>query len=337
MKINPKAVFFLVVFLGFLTIGAAQQIIITTTTTTLITIPGTTYVTTLPGGEITATIVIPKYTLIAVEKRPDQTCSIVLKPIKTEGVITIPGTTVTIPGTTVQTVFTEPTIKYSITYEEDGVTTTTGYTYIELVTTIAGQTFSIPIPLYAEIIESCQTIQVVQEVTIIMGSVPATFYYAYPEMTYSFEGATFTIEEMTEELPTTITTTTITPGTTYTESTVFPGTTMATTITLPSTTVTVTEPEKTVTSTITYVTTITRPTTETTPTTPTPTTTTQTTPTTVTTPTPTPTLTETETTRPGMEFAGLPLDILAGIIATVAIIAIVVAALLFRRGAGRIR
>jgi len=38
-----------------------------------------------------------------------------------------------------------------------------------------------------------------------------------------------------------------------------------------------------------------------------------------------------------MEFAGLPLDILAGIIATVAIIAIVVAALLFRRGAGRIR
>lgn len=333
MGINFKILFFLILFLGFLATGIAQQVI-TTTTTTVLTIPGTTYVTTLLGGENTVTIIMPKYTMIVVEKHPDQACTIVLKPLKTEGVIIIPATTVTIPGTTVQTVFAEPTMKYSTTYEEDGTTTTTGYTYIEFVTTIAGQTFSMPLPLYAEIIERCQTIQIIQEATIIMASVPATFYYAYQGTTYTFEGTTITVKDMIEEIPiTTITTTTITPGTTHTETTVFPGTTIVTAISLPTTISTVTEPQKIITSTITYVTTIVKSTPKTTPTTPTPTTITQTTPTTVTTttiPTSPTTPTKTETTRPGIEFAGLPLDILVGIIAAIAIIIIVVAVLLFR-------
>ncbi len=337
MGINLKILFFLMLFLGFLATGIAQQVI-TTTTTTVVTIPGTTYVTTLLGGESTVTMIIPKYTMILVEKRPDQECSLVLKPLKTEGAITIPGTTVTIPGTTMQTVFTESTIKYSTAYEENGVTTTTGYTYIEFTTTVAGQTFSMPIPLYAEIIERCQTIQIIQEVTIIMGSVPATFYYVYPEITYSFEETTFTMEDMVEEVPMTIiTTTTIMPGATYTETTVFPGTTVTTMFSLPSTVSTVTEPGKIVTSTITFVTTIVESTPKTTPTTPTSATTTPTTITTTSIVT-SPTIpTKTETTRPGIEFVGLPLDILVGIIAATAVIIIVVAVLLFRRSVGRIR
>jgi len=182
-----------------------------------------------------------------------------------------------------------------------------------------------PVPLYAEIIERCQTIQIIEEATIIVESVPATFYYAYPEMTYSFEGTTISIEGMVEELPiTTITTTTITPGTTYTETTVFPGATVATVISLPSTISTITEPEKIVTSTITFVTTIVESTPKTTPTTPATTTTIQTIP------------TKTEVSRLGVEFAGLPLDILVGIIAIIAII-IIVAVLLFRKSVGRIR
>lgn len=317
-------------FLGFLATGMAQQLI-TTTTTTVVTIPGTTYVTTIIGGENTITMIIPKYTMIFVEKRPDQVCSIVLKPIKAEGPITIPGTTITVLGTTMQTVFTEPTIKYSTTYEEDGITTTTGYTSIDLITTVNGQTFSMPVPLYAEIIERCQTIQIIEEITIILASVPATFYYVYPEMTYSFEEMTMPLEDMMEELPmTTVTTTTIMPGTTYTETEVFPGTTVATVVSLPSTISTVTEPEKIVTSTITFITTIVESTPKTTPTTPTPTTATQTTPATV-------TPTKTETARPGIEFAGLSLEILVAIVAAIAIVIVVVVVLLFRRGVSRIR
>jgi len=125
MGTNLKTLFFLILVLGFLATGMAEQVI-TTTTTTVITVPGTTHVTTLLSGENTVTMIIPRYTMIIVEKRPDQACSILLKPLKTEGAITIPGTTVTIPGTTIQTVFTEPTIKYSTVYEEDGATTTTG-------------------------------------------------------------------------------------------------------------------------------------------------------------------------------------------------------------------
>lgn len=324
-------------FLGFLATGVAQQVI-TTTTTTVVIIPGTTYVTTLKGGENTITMIIPRYTMVIVERYPDQACTMILRPLKPEdGAITIPGTTVTIPGTTMQTVITEPTIKHSTIYERDGVTTTTGYTFIDFATTIDGQTISIPLPFYAEIVRRCQTIQVVEEITIIMGSVPATLYYAYPEMTYSFEGTTLSIEDMEEVPLQTLTTTTIVPGTTYTETTVFPGTTIATVVTLPTTTSTVTEPGKTITSTITYVTTIPESTPKTITTTPTPTPTSQTTPTTIATTTPATTPVKTETTKPGVEVAGLPLDIVVGIVSGVAIVVIVVAVLLFRRSLSKIR
>lgn len=317
-------------FVGVIATGIAQQIV-TTTTTTVVTIPGKTYVTTIQGGESTITMIVPEYTMIIVEKYPDQTCRLVVKPIQAEGAMTIPGTTITVPGTTMQTTITDPTIKHSTVYQEDGVTTTTGFTYLKFVTTAAGQTFSVQMPIYAEIINECQTIQITEEVTIIIGSVPATFYYEYPEMTYSFEGTTITIEEM-EEIPlTTITTTDTRSGTTYTETTVFPGTTIATVVSLPSGVTTISEPERIVTSTITYVTTIegTPVTTPTQPTTPTTITTTGTT--VLTTPTPT----KTETTPPIIPSAGLPIEIIIGIIAVAAVIVVVVAVLVFRRSLSR--
>lgn len=302
---NLKIFVILIVFLGFISTGVAQQVI-TTTTTTIVTIPGKTYTTTLTGGESTITMIVPEYTMIIVEKRPDKTCTVVIKPLESSGVIAIPGTTVSVPGTTFQTVITEPTIKYATTMREDGVTTTTEYTYIDYVTTVYGQTLSIPLPIYAEIIRRCGTIHVVEEVTIIMGKVPATFHYAYPGMTYSFEGTTYTIGEIVEEVSLTqITTVEVMFGTTYTERTVFPGATETTVIVLPSTVTTITEAGRIVTSTITYLTTV-----ETTPrqtiSTSTPTTT-------------SPTLqTRTETTKT-VEGLGLPLDIIVIIVAIIAI------------------
>jgi len=321
----------LMVFLGVLATGMAQQVV-TTTTTTVITIPGKTYVTTFQGGESTITLIVPEYTMIIVEKYPDQACRLVVKPIQAGGVMTIPGTTFTIPGTTMQTVITDPTMKHSTVYQEDGVTTTTGFTYLEFVTTVAGQTFSLPMPIYAEFISECQTIQVTEEVTITMGSVPATFYYEYPEMTYSFEGTTITMEEMEEVPLTTITTTDTRPGTTYTETTMFPGTTIATVVSLPSGATTISEPERIVTSTITYVTTI-EGSPVTTPTQPSTTTTITTTPGTTVLTTPTPT--KTETTPPTIQPAGLPIEIIIEIIAVAAVIVVVVAVLVFRRSQSR--
>ncbi|MEM3620619.1 MAG: hypothetical protein QXU28_03530 [Nitrososphaerota archaeon] len=337
MEKKFKVLFLFVLLLGFLTTGIAQQVI-TTTTTTVLTIPGTTYVTTFEGGESIVTMIVPRYTMIIVEKYPDKTCTIVVKPLKPEdGMIEIPGTTVTVPGATLQTVITEPTIKYSTIYEEDGVTTTTGYTVIEFATTMYGQTFSMPFPIYAEIVSSCQTIQVLEEVTIIMGSVPATLYYAYPEMTYSFEGTTITLEGV-EEIPlSTLTTITITPGTTYTETTLFPGTTISTVVTLPAGARTITEPEKTITSTITYVTTLPESTPKTVTTTPTTTTKSETSPTSIATTTSAATSIKTETTKPSVEAAGLPLEMIVGVVVVVAIVIIGVAVLLFRRSMSRIR
>ncbi|MEM0451589.1 MAG: hypothetical protein QW382_00505 [Nitrososphaerota archaeon] len=312
---NFRILVLLLVFLGFISTSVAQQVI-TTTTTTILTVPGKTYVTTLTGGESTITMIVPEYTMIIVEKRLDKTCTLVIKPLESSGVVAIPGTTITVPGTTIQTVITEPTIKYATTINKDGILTTTGYTYIEYVTTMYGQTISVPLPIYAEIIQRCGTIQVVEEVTIIMGKVPATFYYAYPGITYSFEGTTYTVKDtLGEAILTPITTVEIMFGTTYTERTVFPGATETTVIVLPSTIATMTEPGRIVTSTITYVTTV-KTTEQTTPTT------------TLITTSPTPT-TKTETVKT-VEELGLPFDIII-IVVVIAIISIVTAVIILLR------
>ncbi|MEN2975424.1 MAG: hypothetical protein ABDH32_07635 [Candidatus Caldarchaeales archaeon] len=330
-----RVILLLTLFLGFLFIGIGQQVV-TTTTTTLITIPGTTYTTILPGGTSTITIILPEITIVEAYRSPDQVCTVVLKPIRIEREVEIPGTTFIFPGTTYQTVMSETMIKYSETVEKGGTeTTTTALTFytFNIVKTIeipAGRTtlstvFSYPmvLPFYGEIVERCNKIVVVREITLMVGNAPATVYIAYPGYSFAFEGTKFTIEEdgMVSIPATTIieTRTGGTGKTTYTQR----ATTILTTVEVPSGITVITSPGKIVTSTITYVITL-EETTKTTPTT-----VTQYTSPTVTETTPK-TETRTQTTQTPMAFGGISPELII-IIIVVAIIAIVVAVFLARR------
>ncbi len=261
--------FLALLFLGFLATGVAQQVI-TTTTTTVITLPGTSYTTTMTlGGEGgTAIVQYPGYVVINVERRPDQTCVLVITPLEppTEQVIEVPGQTISFPGTTFvfSTVLTDPTYVTAGERVEEGYTTTrTGMDFYEIATTYSMDGFTttvvMPIPVYAEVVETCEAITVQFENTFIVETVPATVFIAweYEGTTFTIPGTTFTI---TQEIGTftvlpPTTRTTVREGTTETFSTSEPGTTYTTTVSIEPTTITtvVEEPGQVVTSTITTV------------------------------------------------------------------------------------
>jgi len=264
--------FLALLFLGVLATGVAQQVI-TTTTTTVITLPGTSYTTTMTlGGEMgEATVQYPGYIMINVEKRPDQTCIIVINPMEppTEQVIEFPGQTIAMPGTTFvfSTVLTNPTfVTVGESVEEGYTTTRTGMDFYEFATTYSIDGFTttvfMPIPVYGEIIESCESITVKFENTFILETVPATVFIAwgFPGTTFIIPGTTYTVTQelgdMTVPPPTTKTTTR--KGTTQTFSTSTPGTTYTTTVSMEPTTITtvIEEPGQVITSTITTVITI---------------------------------------------------------------------------------
>ena len=275
MKRTVKLVLLAFVLLGFLATGVAQQVI-TTTTTTVVTLPGSSYTTTIkiPGGNQTVTIQYPGYVHIWVEKHPSRVCTLIITPIQQPSVttISIPATTIIYPATTIfeSIEITVPTYSYATTYQAPGETITyTGVEAYEFVTSteVPGVTtiaFTLPLPVYAEIVKSCDVIEVVVEEKIIPETVPATIVIggAFGGATYTFSGYTMTLtfslpSEFTETLePTTKTTTE--NGTTYTTTTTVNGTTYVTTMYMNATTVTtvVTEPGSVVTSTITYTTTI---------------------------------------------------------------------------------
>ncbi|MCS7126481.1 MAG: hypothetical protein NZ929_06200 [Aigarchaeota archaeon] len=330
MKNIFRIILLSILFLGFLFVGIGQQVI-TTTSTTVITIPGTTYTTTLPGGISTITIIFPQFTIVEAYKAPDQVCTIVLRPQKAEPVVEVPGTTVIVPGTTYQTVIRESMVKYSETEEIGGTeTTTTAFTYYEfnIVTTIeipagatttyTAYTYPMMIPFYGEIVERCEKIVVVREMTLVVDNVPATIYVEYPGMSLAFEGTTFTVEELEEIVIPTTTIVETRPGETYKTTYIQEATTILSTVEAPAGVTVISSPGKVVTSTITYVTTL-EETARTTPyTSPT---ITQTTP---------PTETRVQTTQTPTVFAGLGPELIIIVIA-VAVIAIVIAIFLARR------
>lgn len=311
-------------FIGVLAVGMGQQVI-TTTTTTVITLPGTTYTTTLPSGTVPVTYIIPKYTVVQVYQRPDQVCVIVLKPIQTEAtVIEIPGGTYTFPGTTYETEIAEPTVRYTTTMVEGGgTTTTTGFTFvtaeIEITAGIFTTTLTIPAPVYGEIIESCEEITVLVEAELRVESVPATIYFAFPGMTVAYPGMTMTLTALEGFTVPTTTFTETRNGTTYTTSYIFNATTLVTTMNYTGGTTVIIEPGQVVTSTITYTTTI-----EGTGTTPTATETTATKPTP---PPPPPPPKKTETITGPITFGGISLGTI--IIAVSAVLILVGAIIMF--------
>ncbi len=255
----------IILVLGVLSIGLAQQVV-TTTTTTVITYPisTTTEIVKVPGTTGAATIIYGGYRLIYVEMKPNKECVMVVRgePV-TE--ITIPG--MTIPGIT--TAYTIPAATYetTITRIEGGTTvTTTGMDYVKILTTISmgpiSTVVSMMAPIYGELIEHCKAITV----TIINrfeASEPLMISIAMPG--YTARGTTIRISELFITQPITITRTKTVPGTTYTTTYEGEGRTIVTTISSPGTTITrtITIPGSVVTKTITIESTVSGPPTKT--------------------------------------------------------------------------
>lgn len=262
-----------ILFMVFLAVGVGQQVI-TTTSTTVITLPGSLYTTVIevPGGEMTMTVQYPGYVEVMVERRPDQVCTLVITPVEAaETTFVITGTTIKVPGTTFMTSLemANPSTAFTTTYVTGGETvTSTGFEVYEVITSneIPGVTtyvLTLELPVYGEIVKSCEEIEVVIENTLSLETAPATVILAwsFPGATYTIPGTTFTITIPTEFIgeeisPTTKLTTE--SGTTYTTTITHEGTTYVTIVSQESTTMTtvITEPGQVITSTVTYTTTL---------------------------------------------------------------------------------
>jgi len=242
-----------ILVLGVLSIGLAQQIT-TITTTTVITYPPstTTETSVVPGTTGVATIVHGGYKLIYIEMRPDQECIMIIRgePV-TE--ITIPRAT--IPGITTTYVIPVATYETTITQVEGGTTETrTGLEDIEVLTTIEMEpirtVISMPVLVYGEIMEYCKAITVTM-INRFEASEPMTIHIAMPG--YTVSETVMTLPEPLITGPLTTTKATIIPGETYTMTHEEKGQTIVTTISNPDMTVTrtITIPGSTVTKTIT--------------------------------------------------------------------------------------
>ncbi len=267
----------LLVVLGLSTVAIGVRTI-TTTKTTLITIPGKVYTTVIEvGGEVgEITVQYPGYVKIIVEKREDQVCVVRVTPLEPPAeqtqVIEIPETTIAFAGTTFifSTVLNEQTMVTKVIVTEEGyTTTTTGIDFedyaFETVVSMPGltTTYSVPLPVYAEIIKECSDVIITVENTFIIEEAPATVIFAagFPGTTFVLQGTKFTMTlppmEITTLPPPTTKTTTI-KGTTNEYTTTEQGTTYTTTMSVEPTTITsvVTEQEKIITSTIVITTTV---------------------------------------------------------------------------------
>jgi hypothetical protein len=248
----------IILVLGALSIGLAQQIT-TITTTTVITYPPSTATETsvVPGTTGVATIAHGGYRLIYIEMRPDQECIMIVRgePV-TE--VTIPGAT--IPGITTTYVIPAATYETTITQVEGGTTETrTGLEDIEVLTTIEMEpistVISMPVLVYGEIMEYCEAITITM-INRFEANEPMTIYIEMPG--YTMDETVMTLPEPLITGPLTTTKTTIIPGETYTMTHEEKGQTIVTTISNPDMTVirTVTIPGSTVTETITIVSTM---------------------------------------------------------------------------------
>ncbi len=254
-----------ILVLGVLSIGLAQQITMITTTTVITYPPSTaTEISVVPGTTGVTTIVHGGYRLIYIEMRPDQECIMIIRgePV-TE--ITIPGTT--IPGITTTYVIPAATYETTITQVEGGTTETrTGLEDIEVLTTIEMEpistVISMPVLVYGEIMEYCKAITVT-EINKFEASEPMTIYIALPG--YTAGGMTVTFPEPPIAGPITATRTTIIPGEAYTTTYEEVGQTIVTTICDPGMTMTktITIPGSTVTKVITIESTVSGPLTKT--------------------------------------------------------------------------
>ncbi|MDJ0269497.1 MAG: hypothetical protein NXY59_02920 [Aigarchaeota archaeon] len=212
---------------------------------------------------------------IIVEKRGDQVCIVRVTPLEPPAgqtqVIKVPETTITFPGTTFMfsTVLDEQTLVTKVIATEKGyTTTTTGIDFedyaFETVVSMPGltTTYSVPLPVYAEMIKECSDVVVTVENTFIIENVPATVIFAagFPGTTIFIQGTEFTITlppiETTTLFPPTTKTTTI-KGTTNKYTTTEQGTTYTTMFVEPTTITSIfTEQEKIITSTIIITTTV---------------------------------------------------------------------------------
>jgi len=308
----------IVLVLGVLSIGLAQQIT-TITTTTVITYPPltTTETSVVPGTTGVATIVHGGYRFIYVEMRPDQECVMVVRgePV-TE--VTIPGATV--PEITTTYVIPAATYETTITHVEGGTTETrTGLGDVEFLTTVEmgpiSTVISMPVLVYGEIMEYCRAITVTV-INRFEASKPMTIYIALPG--YTAGGMTVTFPEPPIAGPITATKTRIIPGETYTTTYEEAGQTIVTTVSQPGMTMTktITIPGSTVTKVVTIESTVSGPLTMTEKETPT-----QPTRPHITT---TPTESQTTTAAAGLEIAPFMLIIIIAVVIVIVIAVIIV-------------
>lgn len=298
--------------LGFISYVESQSII-TTTTTRIVTIPPTTYTTTtiVQGTTVVATVQMPGYTIIMEIREPSQTCTIVFRAQQPPTVMTIPATTIAVPGTTFSTVFTIREFATTMT-EVTGGTTAMRTSFEPMPVVTYG--YTVTMPLYGVITESCNAVTITEIIRYILDSAPATVRYSFEGITTTIPGTTITMQGLpTVDLQTTYTT--VKPGTTYGMTSRVEGIFYTTTqIATPTTiTRTIVSPGTTVTETFTTVITLQL-------TTPTPTTQTPT-------PTATPTQTQTLTTPSGFSVT----ELLIPVAAIVVVLAVVLMALRLRR------
>ncbi len=220
--------------------------------------PGRTYatVTVVGGGEVVIRVEMPRIKMVVYYERQEQVCVVRFSAQSLPGpggVIAVPGTTVAVPGTTVTFVLNAPT-EVVRTETLRTAFTTTGYTFIDVATTITvGQfvtTFAMPVSLYGVIEETCRLAYEVSRMRIEPERVPATVVIGFPGFTFAFPGYTITMPgiQVPPELANLRTTETVTrkgttegftttlEGTTATLMTRVEGSTVSTTVVIPGTT-----------------------------------------------------------------------------------------------------
>jgi hypothetical protein len=195
----------------------------------------------MAGGTQAVTIVMPGYRVVMYYEEPDVLCVVTFRLIKTvpPQTVTYGGSVVSVPGTTISTVMTQSVMTFSSIETKPGYTTTyTGYGGEMPVEMVFGEmTMTVNMPVYGEFREACGGATIKDVMSIILDSVPATFFYAFEGITMSIPQQIVTMPGMTQEMePFTTTYTSTIKGTTYYSTMTNPATTVITTMEMPGTT-----------------------------------------------------------------------------------------------------